>query len=134
LGKELYFRYENIPPTTQLSAEIQHEYIRYIEPICEDYYAELAMDILAEVTTNTAESSIVDSLSILQRQTLRERDATRTERLRQRFIDRIEADWQFQFKPEGAGFDRVYTFIREQQQRGQWDNEQKIHPSLRLKS
>ncbi len=134
LGKELYFRYENIPSTTQLSAEIQHEYIRYIEPICEDYYAELAMDILAEVTTNTAESSIVDSLSLLQRQTLRERDATRTERLRQRFIDRIEADWQFQFKPEGAGFDRVYTFIREQQQRGQWDNEQKIHPSLRLKS
>ncbi len=110
LGKELYFCYENRPPTTQLSAEIQHEYIRYIEPICEDYYAELAIDILAEVTISTAGSSIVD-----------------------RFTQRIEADWQFQFKPDGAGLDRVYTFVREQQQRGQWDDEDKIHPSLRLK-
>ncbi len=110
LAKELYLRYENKPATTQLSAEIQHEYIRYIEAICEDYYAELAIDMLAEVTANTAASSIV-----------------------KRFIQRIEANWQFQFKPEGVGLDRLYTFVREQQQRGQWDDEDKIHPSLRLK-
>jgi hypothetical protein len=110
LGKELYFRYENTPPTTQISVEIQQEYIRYIEPICEDYYAELAIDILAEVTASTAGLSIVNG-----------------------FIQRIETDWQFQFKPEGAGLDRLYTFVREQQQQGQWNDEEKIHPSLRRK-
>jgi hypothetical protein len=108
LAKQLYLRYENKSQTTQLSAEIQHEYIGYVKPICEDYYAELAIDILAEVSASTTESSIVD-----------------------RFIQRIETNWQFQFKPEGVGLNRLYTFVREQQHQGQWDDEDKIHPSLR---
>jgi hypothetical protein len=132
LAKELYFRYENKPRTTQLSAETQQEYIRYIEPICEDYYANLAIDMLAELTASAAASSIIDSHSAVGVSLpLGTADAPLTERLCQRFIQRIETNWQFQFKPEGRGLNRLYTFVREQQHQGQWDNEDNIHPSLR---
>jgi hypothetical protein len=109
LAREFYFRYENQTPTKDISAEILDRYKNYIEPIFEDYYAEMAIDLLAEVTGDTMQSSIVEA-----------------------FIQRIETQWQFRFKPEGGGLSKVYTFVQQQQNRGKWDDDDKIHKSLRL--
>ena len=111
LAKEFYLSDRKLPPATQLSVEILDEYIKYIQPLCEDYYAELALDLWAEVSASvtTASPSIVE-----------------------RFIDRVETQWQFKFKPQGMGLGKVEAFVQQQQHRGQWDREEEIHPSLRL--
>ncbi len=110
LARELYFSYEKLPPTKQLAAEILDRYVDYIEPICEDYYAQLALDLLDETIASTTSASIVDE-----------------------FIDRIETHWQMQFKPDGGGLSKVYAFVQRLQQRGKWDDESKIHKSLRVR-
>jgi DNA-directed RNA polymerase specialized sigma24 family protein len=111
LAKELYLGDRKLPPATQLSVEILDEYIKYIQPLCEDYYAELALELWAEVSASmtTASPSIVE-----------------------RFIERVETQWQFKFKPQGMGLGKVDTFVQQQQHRGKWDREEEIHPSLRL--
>jgi hypothetical protein len=109
IAKEFYFRYENQTPTKDISAETLDPYKNYIEPIFEDYYAEMAIDLLAEVTASTTESSIVDV-----------------------FIQCIEARWQFEFKPDGEGLSKVYAFVQRQQTMGKWGDGDKIHKSLRL--
>jgi hypothetical protein len=110
LAKELYFRYEKIPPVKKISAEILDRYMNYIEPLCEDYYAELAIDLLERTIASTTGGSIVDE-----------------------FIHRIETRWQFRFKPEGGGLAQVYAFVRQQQHHQNWDDESKIDKDLRLK-
>jgi hypothetical protein len=109
LAKELYFRYEKIPPVKKISAEILDRYMNYIEPLCEDYYAELAIDMLEGTIASTTGGSIVDE-----------------------FIDRIETRWQFRFKPEGGGLAQVYAFVRKQQNHENWDDESKVHKDLQL--
>jgi hypothetical protein len=111
LAKELYLRDENLPPIKQIPAEILNGYIDYVEPLCADYYARLAIDLLAETIASTTTASIVE-----------------------RFIETIETRWQMQFKPDGGGLSKVYAFIRRQQQHGNWDDESKIHKSLRVPS
>jgi hypothetical protein len=110
LAKELYFRNEHQTPTKDVSAEILARYMSYVEPLCVDYYAEMALDLLERVIESTTESSIVD-----------------------RFVEEIEAHWRFRFKPEGGGLAKVYAFVQRQQQHGNWDDESKIHEDLRLK-
>jgi hypothetical protein len=68
LARELYFRYEKLPPTKQLAAEILDRYINYIEPLCDDEYARLAIDLLDETISSTTSASIVD-LSIARLET-----------------------------------------------------------------
>ncbi|PSB58630.1 hypothetical protein [Chamaesiphon polymorphus] len=64
LAQELYFCYEKLPPTKQLAAKILDRYINYIDPLCENDYARLAI-------FSTTSASIVD-----------------------RFIARIATRWQ----------------------------------------
>ena len=110
LAQELWIRHQHQQPAQQISAETLNEYINYIEPLCQDYYTELAIDLLAEAIASTTAASIVEA-----------------------FIDRIETRWQFKFKPEGGGVSKVAAFVQRQQQHGNWDDESKIHESLRLK-
>jgi hypothetical protein len=110
LAKELYLRYEKLPPVKEIPAEILDRYINYIDPICEDYYLELARDLLNEAIASTTGGSIVNE-----------------------FVHQIETCWQFKFKPEGAGLAKVYAFVRGQQQPENWADESKIHQDLWLK-
>ena len=110
LAKELYLRHKKLPLVKQIPAEGLDRYVKDIESICEDYYAQLAIDLLDETVASTTEASIVD-----------------------RFVDRIETRWQFKFKPEGEGLAKVYAFVMRQQSHGNWDDESKIHKDLRLK-
>jgi hypothetical protein len=89
LAKALYLNYENLPPTTDVSIEIINAYKDYIDPLCEEYYLQLAIDLLAEVTESTKAAKIVDV-----------------------FVDRIQSHWQFQFQPAGIGLEKVAAFVR----------------------
>jgi hypothetical protein len=89
LAKELYLSYEQKPSTTQLSIEILDEYIEYLKLVCEDYYTDLVMNILTETIRTPSQSSIVEE-----------------------FVARLETNWQFRFKPDCAGLNKVYTFIQ----------------------
>jgi hypothetical protein len=60
LAWKLYFRYEKLPPTKQLAAEILDRYINYIEPLCDDDCARLAIDLLDETISSITSTSIVD--------------------------------------------------------------------------
>ena len=93
LAQEFYLSYHKLPPTTQISIEIIDEYGKYLGSLCEDYYAELAIDLLTSVITKS-KSTVVEE-----------------------FIDLVETQWQFRFKPEGAGLSRVGTFVQEQSRR-----------------
>jgi hypothetical protein len=110
LAKELYLRYEKLPPVKEIPVEILDRYINYIDPICENYYLELARDLLNDAIASTTGGSIVNE-----------------------FVTRIETRWQFKFKPEGAGLAKVYAFVRGQQHPENWADESKIHQDLRLK-
>jgi hypothetical protein len=89
LGQESYLSYHKLPTTAQISIETLDEYSKYIQSLCEDYYAELAMDLLTSAVSTTSKSNVVE-----------------------RFIDLVEARWQFKFKPGGSGLDRINTFVR----------------------
>jgi hypothetical protein len=96
LAKEFYLRYHKLLPTTQISIEILAIFSKYIESLCEDYYAELIIDLLTAVIENTPKSNIgEDSIDPLQTQ----------------LCQRIEILWQFNFKPAGAGLNKLRTFI-----------------------
>jgi hypothetical protein len=110
LGKELYLRYEKLPPVKEIPAEILDRYINYIDPICEEYYLKLAIDLLDETIASTTSGSIVGE-----------------------FVNRIETRWQFRFKPDGEGLAKVYAFLRGQQHHENWADESKIHQDLRVK-
>ncbi len=88
LAKELYLSYEHKPSTTQLSIEILDEYIEYLKLVCDDYYTDLVMNLFTEILHTSTRSSIVEQ-----------------------FIDRLETDWQFRFKPNSGGLTKVYTFV-----------------------
>ncbi len=88
LAKELYFAYEQKPSITQVLIEILDEYIEYLKLVCEDYYTDLVMNILTETIHTSTRSSIVDQ-----------------------FVDRLETNWQFRFKPNSGGLNKVYTFV-----------------------
>jgi hypothetical protein len=88
LAQEFYLGYHKLPATTQISIEILDEYGKYIESLCEDYYAELAIDLLTAVIATKPESSVVVG-----------------------FIDLVETQWQFRFKPGGAGLSKVEAFV-----------------------
>lgn len=89
LAQAFYLSYHKLPTTAQISIETLDEYSKYIQSLCEDYYAELAMDLLTSAVSTTSKSNVVE-----------------------RFIDLVETQWQFRFKPGGAGLDRVDTFVR----------------------
>jgi hypothetical protein len=89
LAKALYLNYENLPPTTEVSIEIINAYKHYLDPLCEEYYLQMAIDLLAEVTEKTKGAKIVDV-----------------------FVDRIQSHWQFQFQPAGIGLEKVAAFVR----------------------
>lgn len=89
LAKEFYLGYHNLPATTEIAIDMLDAYIYYIKTLCEDYYAELAIDLLAEVTKSETTASI---------------------RLAG-FVDLIEARWQFKFKPNGCGLKKVDAFV-----------------------
>jgi hypothetical protein len=90
LAQEFYLGYHKLPATTQISIEILDRYGKYIESLCEDYYAELAIDLLKSVIETTPRSSVVE-----------------------RFIELVETQWQFRFKSGSAGLSRMDTFVRE---------------------
>jgi hypothetical protein len=89
LAQAFYLSYHKLPATAQISIEIVDEYGKYIKSLCEDYYAELAIDLLTAVIETTQKSSVVEG-----------------------FIDRVETQWQFRFKPGGAGLSRVEAFVK----------------------
>ncbi len=97
LAQDLYLSYHKLPATAQISTalvarfaiELLDEYGEYIKSLCEDYYAELAMDLLTAVIETTPESSVVE-----------------------RFIDRVETQWQFRFKQNGCGLTKIDAFVK----------------------
>lgn len=89
LAKELYLAYEQKPSTTQLSIEILDQYVEYVKLVCEDYYTELVMNILTEIINTSSRSSIMEQ-----------------------FVDRLETNWQFKFKPDSEGLNKVSTFVQ----------------------
>jgi hypothetical protein len=89
LAKELYLSYENKPSTTQLSIETLDEYIEYLKLVCEDYYTDLVMNILTETIQTSRQASIVEQ-----------------------FVEQLETNWQFRFKPDCGGLNKVYTFVQ----------------------
>jgi hypothetical protein len=89
LAKQLYLSYHNLPTTTQISIEILAAHIEYIELVGKDYYLQLAIDLLAKVSIGLGlESRIIES-----------------------FVDLIETQWQFKFKPADSGLKKIHTFI-----------------------
>jgi hypothetical protein len=79
-----------------LSAEVLAKYIDYLTWVCEDYYPILLADLLTEIIAdNQIESSIVDV-----------------------FSDRVATRWQFKFKPDGAGLQKIAAFSQQHQQPG----------------
>ena len=89
LAQDFYLSYHKLPATAQISIELLDEYGEYIKSLCEDYYAELAMDLLTAVIETTPESSVVE-----------------------RFIDRVETQWQFRFKQNGCGLTKIDAFVK----------------------
>ncbi len=89
LAQEFYLSYHKLPATTQISIEMLDGYGKYIESQCEVYYVELAIDLLTSVIATTPKSSVVAG-----------------------FIDLVETQWQFRFKPGGAGLSRIDTFVQ----------------------
>jgi hypothetical protein len=88
LAKALYLNYKNLPPTTEVSIEIINASKGYVDRLCEEYYLQLAIDLLAEVT-----------------------ESTKATRIAEIFVDRIQSHWQFQFQPAGVGLEKVAAFI-----------------------
>jgi hypothetical protein len=91
LATEFYLSYHKLPVTTQISIEVLAEHINYIKLLCEDYYAESTIDILMDIAANMATES----------------------RICEQFIDRVETQWQFKFKPDGKGLSKVGDFIND---------------------
>jgi hypothetical protein len=91
LATEFYLSYHKLPVTTQISIEILAEHVNYIKLLCEDYYAEAAIDILTEIAASVTTES----------------------RICEQFIDRVETQWQFKFKPDSTGLSKVGDFINE---------------------
>jgi RNA polymerase sigma factor (sigma-70 family) len=94
-----------------LSVEVLAKYIDYLTWICEDYYPTLLTTMLTEIL---ADSQIAASTVDI-------------------FVDRVETQWQFKFKPGGIGSTKIDTFVQQHQQRGKWARNEDIHPSLQLK-
>jgi hypothetical protein len=91
LATEFYLGYHNLLPTTQITIEILAANIKYIKSLCEDYYAELVINILTVMLDRPMlESSIFEQ-----------------------FVDRIETQWQFKFKPDGKGLSKVEAFVHQ---------------------
>jgi RNA polymerase sigma factor (sigma-70 family) len=93
-----------------LSVEVLAQYVDYLTWICEDYYPTLLTTMLTE---SLADSPIAANIVDV-------------------FIERIETQWQFKFKPGGMGSTKIDTFVQQHQQRGKWARNEDIHPSLQL--
>lgn len=91
LATEFYLSYHKLLPNTQISIEILAANINYIKSLCEDYYAELVIDTLTVILDSAPTGS-----SIFEQ-----------------FVDRIETQWQFKFKPNGQGLSKAEAFVRQ---------------------
>lgn len=93
-----------------LSVEVLAKYIDYLTWVCEDYYPTLLATMLTEISADCQiAASIVDI-----------------------FVDRIETQWQFKFKPGGVGSTKIVAFVQQHQGRGKWERNADIHPNLQL--
>jgi RNA polymerase sigma factor (sigma-70 family) len=110
LAQEFYFDRTPVESERNLSSEILAKYIDYLTWICEDYYPTLLATMLTEIS---ADCQIAASLVDV-------------------FVDRIETQWQFKFKPGGIGSTKIAAFIQQHQGRGKWARNEDIHPSLQL--
>jgi RNA polymerase sigma factor (sigma-70 family) len=91
LAQKFYFDRTPIESERDLSAEILAKYIDYLTWVGEDYYPTLLADLLAEIIAdNHSASRIVDVLR-----------------------DRIETQWQFKFKPDGVGLQKIVAFSQQ---------------------
>ena len=79
--------------TIELTAGLLDEIIGALKEVCEDYYPELIVSILTDVAA-----------------------ANPSERVCQAFIDRLQADWQFEFLPAGRGLVKAHAFIESRSQ------------------
>jgi hypothetical protein len=72
-------------------SKIIEEYINYLEFICKNYYyPELLSRILTEIVESASSGSNIERL----------------------FIDRLETQWQFKFKPDGVGASKAAEFVQ----------------------
>jgi RNA polymerase sigma factor (sigma-70 family) len=82
-----------------LSAEVLAKYIDYLTWVCEDYYPILLAEMLTEIIEDPQiGSSIVDV-----------------------FSDRVATRWQFKFKPDGAGLQKIAASIQQHHQQDKCD-------------
>jgi RNA polymerase sigma factor (sigma-70 family) len=110
LAQEFYLDRTPIESERNLSSEILAKYIDYLTWICEDYYPTLLATMLTEILADRQiAANIVDV-----------------------FVERVETQWQFKFKPGGVGSTKIDTFVQQHQQRGKWARNEDIHPSLQL--
>jgi RNA polymerase sigma factor (sigma-70 family) len=93
-----------------LSVEVLAQYVDYLTWICEDYYPTLLTTMLTEILADRQiAANIVDV-----------------------FVERIETQWQFKFKPGGIGSTKLAALVQQHQGRGKWVRNTDIHPSLQL--
>jgi hypothetical protein len=90
LAKELHAIDPHKPSQQKLSHDLVKDYRNYLKSICEDYYPELLRDILTEIVKSASNDSNIEHL----------------------FIDRIETQWQFKFKPDGVGALKAAEFVQ----------------------
>ncbi|WP_310489961.1 hypothetical protein [Chamaesiphon sp. VAR_69_metabat_338] len=96
LAQEFHLDRTPVESERELSAEILAKYINYLTWVCENYYPTLLADLLAEIIEEDRIESRIMSV----------------------FIDRIETQWQFKFKPDGVGLQKIAAFIQQHQQIG----------------
>jgi hypothetical protein len=90
LAKELQkIERQSVSPQSP-TAKIIEDYMSYIKSTCEDYYPELLRDILTEIVKSASNDSNIEHL----------------------FIDRLETQWQFKFKPDGVGARKAAKFVQ----------------------
>lgn len=71
-------------------SKIIEDYINYLKDICKDYYPELLKGILAEIVKSAPSGSNIERL----------------------FIAQLQKQWQFKFKPDGAGLRKAAEFVQ----------------------
>jgi hypothetical protein len=90
LAEELYLTYNKLPTKTNIPIEIRAKHIKYMNSLCEDYYADLTTRILTEIIRSESIQSNIQSL----------------------FIDQLETQWQFKFKPDSMGASKAAEFVQ----------------------
>jgi hypothetical protein len=90
LAEEIYLTYNKLPHKTNIPIEIRAKHIKYMNSLCDDFYADLLKEILTEIVKSESIQSNIESL----------------------FIDRLEMQWQFKFKPDGVGASKAAEFVQ----------------------